>query len=327
MAGMFASATVFLILTMQVWMYFRRGAPQDALWIKATVAFLWIIQVVQIAMSIHMATLSMPEYDEDVQAAIKISVDWAIYVGTTSLTAFLVHVLFIRRLYILEKCLGVRWHATVFVGLVTLTAQAFAMLSVVQILTLDQSDPSRFIMLMEWTTPLWLGLVALGDILIATSLCVLLYRSRTGSPRTDRLLKRLIIFCVQTGLITSFATVVTIGIWIAAGFDIQHLLMSFPMGGIYATCLNANFLARSSYLNVNTPVEDSTTGGDGGAGTETVGSVVFTPRQSAPSNSFNDTHSSIETAHSDGPINFQEKDLGRGFVADCPHPKEFSTQV
>ncbi|KAH7914604.1 hypothetical protein BJ138DRAFT_1110405 [Hygrophoropsis aurantiaca] len=45
--------------------------------------------------------------------------------------------------------------------------------------------------------------------------------------------------------------------WVAAGFNIHHLCMSFPMGGLYTTCLYANFLARTSYLNDKKFTEDT----------------------------------------------------------------------
>ncbi|KAH7927328.1 hypothetical protein BV22DRAFT_288556 [Leucogyrophana mollusca] len=283
MAGVFASMTVFLILTMQVWLYFRKSASQDARWIKGIAASVWIVQAVQIAMSSHMAYCSMRSYDNDVQAVTDVSVDWAIYVGTTSLTAFLVHVLFVWRLHILGKCLNSRWNAAIPVGLVTLAAQASGLFSVIQILRLDQSDPGGLAVLMEWSIPLWLGLVALGDILIATSLCALLYQSRTGLRSTDRIVKRLTLFVVQTGLITSIVAMVTVGIWAAAGFDTRHLYMSFPMGGLYATYTKA--------------------GGHGDADNETFRSIEFTLWGSAPSNSPADVDDSL--SHSDGPIDSQ----------------------
>ncbi|KAH7914603.1 hypothetical protein BJ138DRAFT_1143487 [Hygrophoropsis aurantiaca] len=241
MAGMFISATVFLTLTAQVVIYLRAIAAQDALWIKATCA--------QMVISSRMASLYLPSYENDAEAVTMISMQdlsyfaqWAVYIGTTSLTVFLVHILFTRRLYILGKCMRVQWNVGIPVGLITLTAQAFALLSVVQILRMERSNPQGLSLLMKLLIPAWLSLVVLADILIAGSLIILLYP-------TDHLIKRLIMFCVQTCLITTIAASVTIGVWVAAGFDTRHLFMSFPMGGLYAICLYANFLGRISYLN------------------------------------------------------------------------------
>ncbi|KAH7921654.1 hypothetical protein BV22DRAFT_711706 [Leucogyrophana mollusca] len=216
MAGVFISTTVFLILSAQVWVYFRKSAAQDAVWIKAIVAILWVVQVLQMGMSSHMAYLSVETFDSEMDAAIKISVDWAIYVGTSSLTAFLVHVLFVRRLYLLGKEMCNSWAMALFVGAVTMTAQAFGFFSMAEIIKLDRSPSRNF------------------DTLKAH----------------HRLLKKLTQFCVQTGIITSLVAMVTVSIWAAAGFNTKHLFMSFPMGGLYGNCLLANFLARESYLNV-----------------------------------------------------------------------------
>jgi len=67
-------------------------------------------------------------------------------------------------------------------------------------------------------------------------------------PRTNRMITKLIIFCLQTGLITTVAALITLGIWAACSFEIHNLYMCFPMGGLYATCLLANFIAKESYL-------------------------------------------------------------------------------
>ncbi|KAG1759299.1 hypothetical protein EDD22DRAFT_145279 [Suillus occidentalis] len=66
------------------------------------------------------------------------------------------------------------------------------------------------------------------------------------------MITRLIIFCSQTGLITTVAAFIAIGIWAVCRFDIYHLYMCFPIGGLYATCLLANFIARESYLQPRT---------------------------------------------------------------------------
>ncbi|KAH7927329.1 hypothetical protein BV22DRAFT_288437 [Leucogyrophana mollusca] len=209
MGGLFLSATVFIILTMQVWLYFRKNATRDARWIKGIAVSVWIIQAVQIAMSSHMASLSMRGYDNDVQTATAISVDWAIYVGTTSLTTFLVHVLFVRRLYILGKCLKSRLNPAIPAGLVTTTAQGQSM---------HPTVISSHAHAMGTSHSFWVVLC------------------NTNVSRA--LLKRLTIFVVQTGLIASIVAMVTVGIWAAACFDTRHLFMSFPMGGLYATYID-----------------------------------------------------------------------------------------
>ncbi|KAG1743467.1 hypothetical protein EDB19DRAFT_1698719 [Suillus lakei] len=45
------------------------------------------------------------------------------------------------------------------------------------------------------------------------------------------MITKLIIFCLQTGLATTMAAFVALGIWAVCRFDIKHLYMYFPIGG------------------------------------------------------------------------------------------------
>jgi len=110
-------------------------------------------------------------------------------------------------------------------------------------------EESKFVVLL-WSMPVWLGLSILVDISIAGSMYHIL---RRGNPiisgRLDLLVKRLTKFCIQTGLITSLVTGITAALWIAAQLDLDHLLMGFPLDGIYAICFMANLIARESYFH------------------------------------------------------------------------------
>ncbi|KAJ8587006.1 hypothetical protein M405DRAFT_822413 [Rhizopogon salebrosus TDB-379] len=103
-----------------------------------------------------------------------------------------------------------------------------------------------------WSIPISLGCSLIGDILIAATLAHILHKNRTDSRRTNQMITKIIIFCLQTGLATSVAASITLGVWAAGTFDIEHLYMCFPMGSLYASCLLANFIARKSYLQPQT---------------------------------------------------------------------------
>ncbi|KAF9236291.1 hypothetical protein BU15DRAFT_64142 [Melanogaster broomeanus] len=110
---------------------------------------------------------------------------------------------------------------------------------------------------LPWAVLVWLGFSITADILIAGSLCYILKKNRSGVAR------KLMTFVIQTGLITSIAAGVTVAIkWTAAKLDTRHLWMSFPMGGIYATCLMAKIAYEDTELAISR------------------GSVVFTPPES-----------------------------------------------
>jgi len=109
-----------------------------------------------------------------------------------------------------------------------------------------------------WAVPLWLGISIFIDVSIAGSLYYILKKNSSHlSVRTGLLVRKLVMFCIQTGLITSLVTGATVAIWIGIQLDPKHLLMCFPLGGIYATCFMANLLARESYFHHTKADENS----------------------------------------------------------------------
>ncbi|KAF4616823.1 hypothetical protein D9613_008231 [Agrocybe pediades] len=62
---------------------------------------------------------------------------------------------------------------------------------------------------------MWLGSAAAADMLITASLSCILYRRRTGSPASDAVLTRIILFTIQNGLVTSIAAILDIVLLVA----------------------------------------------------------------------------------------------------------------
>ncbi|KAJ7156813.1 hypothetical protein C8R43DRAFT_1125394 [Mycena crocata] len=88
------------------------------------------------------------------------------------------------------------------------------------------------------------ALAASGDVLIASILCFLLLRSRTGFKRSDSMIKKLVLFFVNTTLITSlFAIASLISITVAPTTFI-YILFFFCMGRLYSNSLLAILNAR-----------------------------------------------------------------------------------
>ncbi|KAJ7623593.1 hypothetical protein FB45DRAFT_926163 [Roridomyces roridus] len=87
---------------------------------------------------------------------------------------------------------------------------------------------------------------AATDVLIAAILCFLLLGSRTGFSRSDSMINKLVLFFVNTGLITSvFAIASLISITTAPDAFI-YILFFFCMGRLYSNSLLAVLNARKS---------------------------------------------------------------------------------
>jgi hypothetical protein len=88
------------------------------------------------------------------------------------------------------------------------------------------------------------ALAALGDVLIAAALCYLLHSSRTGFQRSDTIINKLIVFAVNTGLLTSICAVASLISITVAGNTFVYICFFFVLGRLYSNSLLATLNAR-----------------------------------------------------------------------------------
>jgi hypothetical protein len=88
------------------------------------------------------------------------------------------------------------------------------------------------------------ALGAAGDVLIAVALCILLHRSRTGFQRSDTMINKLIVFAVNTGVLTSLCAIASLISITVAGDTFLYIAFFFCLGRLYTNCLLANLNAR-----------------------------------------------------------------------------------
>ncbi|KAJ7230602.1 hypothetical protein GGX14DRAFT_486303, partial [Mycena pura] len=89
------------------------------------------------------------------------------------------------------------------------------------------------------------ALAAAGDVLIAATLCKLLYSSRTGFHRSDTMIKKLMVWAVNTGLVTSLCAIASLISIVVADSTFIYILFFFCMGRLYCNSLLATLNARS----------------------------------------------------------------------------------
>ncbi|TFK75054.1 hypothetical protein BDN72DRAFT_832769 [Pluteus cervinus] len=88
------------------------------------------------------------------------------------------------------------------------------------------------------------ALAAAGDVLIAAILCTLLHRSRTGFHRSDTMINKLILFAVNTGVLTSLCAIASLISIVVAGETFLYIAFFFCIGRLYANSLLATLNAR-----------------------------------------------------------------------------------
>ncbi|KAG1883439.1 hypothetical protein F4604DRAFT_1738421 [Suillus subluteus] len=105
----------------------------------------------------------------------------------------------------------------------------------------------------EWSISISLGCSAINDVLIAATLAYILHKHRTVFRRTNQMITETHHILLANGASSRASTMALTEMqWAVGRFEINHLYMSFPIGGLYATCLLANLIARESYLQPQT---------------------------------------------------------------------------
>lgn len=82
------------------------------------------------------------------------------------------------------------------------------------------------------------------DILIAVTMCWLLQQSRTGFRRSDTIITRLMIFVVNTGMLTSFCAIASLACLVASPRSLIYATFYFCIGRFYTNSFLATLNGR-----------------------------------------------------------------------------------
>jgi len=231
-------ATVAGIITVQAILYFQRY-PGDRIATKAVVGFLWLLELFQVAAS----TLSV--YSNLIGHFYIPSTHnpWYNSIGTiiTVISVMIVQLFFVYRLHQLSALVWL----PVFIVITTFVQTGMGLVSNVKSFTTTHFTKSIIHQLRAFIiTSLVLG--AANSLVIALSLSFSLWKSRTGFSQTDSVLRKLSIYAINTGALTSVMamTIMISVIWFGSS-SIQQAF-GLPLGGVYTACLLANFHSRST---------------------------------------------------------------------------------
>ncbi|THH08474.1 hypothetical protein EW145_g2679 [Phellinidium pouzarii] len=159
---------------------------------------------------------------------------WSLRISIT-LTGFIItiaHVFFSRRIHLFSKSL---WIPIAIMAISTVRL-AFAIAT-----TVVSFDEFTFIKFQgfTWLVCLTLGLDMISDIMITVSLCWFLQRSKTGFEKTDSVIDKLLLYAINTGLLT---ILFNIAVLICAGIMPDNLIfigMFFIISKLYTNNLLA----------------------------------------------------------------------------------------
>ncbi|KAI0946477.1 hypothetical protein AcW1_009927 [Taiwanofungus camphoratus] len=121
------------------------------------------------------------------------------------------------------------------------------------ITTKDYAEFSEF----SWILYMGLSASVVADLIIATSLCVLLKRIRTGLPRTDSILRVLMLYTINTGVLTSLCAISCLVAYATMPDNYVFIAMYFVLSKLFLNSLLATLNARDHLRKMYTGGVDS----------------------------------------------------------------------
>ncbi|KZT09002.1 uncharacterized protein LAESUDRAFT_569221 [Laetiporus sulphureus 93-53] len=221
------SAIFFGVTLLQMYQYYDRYWS-DKLWLKTFVAVIGILDTLQLMTVVHSNWWYLVEHYADASALSIVPWSLATEVAITVSIGLFVQCFFASRVYRLSR----NWAVTVPVVLLTVTQ---FILGIYYVVTGQKTKLASTIAGITWASTASLACSIAADTLITTSLCFYLQRSRSGLRRTDKLIDILIVYTVNTGLITTVLALCTI-------------ILSEVLANTYWDCITY-FMISKSYVN------------------------------------------------------------------------------
>jgi len=232
---------------------FYQNYPHERRIVKWAVALLWTLDTGHVMLVAHAFYWFLVSHFLD--PLIITQIPWSIWAsGIFAPTSdAIVRCFFIYRIWILSK--KKRWLAyplvlltiAVWADAIALAVKGFASLTFAHL----QS--------MAWMLYLGLGLMTAGDFCFAVSLCYYLRKSKHGGNKQTRsMVNILMIYAINTGLITSIFSLTSFITFAALPNTYVFLTMYFPLSKLYANALlatlNARDWLRAGIDNANVPL-------------------------------------------------------------------------
>ncbi|KAJ7213569.1 hypothetical protein GGX14DRAFT_696843 [Mycena pura] len=244
--GALVSSILFGVTTTQAYIYYNRF-PEDSPLIKATVAFTWSCEAGHLICVAHtLYTFTITDYGHPERLLERPPRSLIFFIFLTITIAVCVQVFFSYRIYILSKRLIIpclTWVLS-FVrslcGITTLVAG------------LKADNLASFLAQWEWLAITTWALSAAEDVTITTSLVYLLYNQRNrGHKRTVALVDKIILWTMETGLMTTTFSIVTLICFHAMQSNFIWVGLFVVEARVFANSLFASLNSRSVLRDIS----------------------------------------------------------------------------
>ncbi|KAF8183575.1 hypothetical protein K438DRAFT_1839055 [Mycena galopus ATCC 62051] len=235
--GVLVSYVLFGVTTTQTYLYYSRF-PDDSLKLKALVAFVWVCEFVNtlcIGYTLYVWTISDYSHPERLLSATPSSLAVAVFV--TGIIAAFVPGFFSFRIYRLSKKLAV--------PVITWIMAFLRLLGgiVLFIATLKMKSVEGYVTQWEWLLTFIWAVGSANDLTITATLVFLLHKQRDKAhKRTAVLVDKLILWTIETGLLTSITGLVELACFVTMKDNFIWIAFFAVVTRLYSNSL----LARES---------------------------------------------------------------------------------
>ncbi|KAJ7266399.1 hypothetical protein B0H12DRAFT_1321017 [Mycena haematopus] len=259
---------LFGVMSMQSFSYFQKFV-KDTLWLKTLVAGLWMLDTLQLVLIGHVLYYwVITNYANPAVLAVSV---WSFNIGilVTNTIVLIVELFLARRVFIRRPpslsmdfffsdtvVLPVSNRNYLLTGIIVLLSFTyFGFEMAVQVRTFQLKKLELFFEF-QWIASVGLACASAADLIIAVSLSYYLWKSRTGIKKTDSIVNMLILYAMNTGLLTGICVLIDMICFLTMPSNLVHIAFNIVVGKLYTNSLLAtlNFrdTIRSNATNANT---------------------------------------------------------------------------
>ncbi|KZS92346.1 hypothetical protein SISNIDRAFT_496008 [Sistotremastrum niveocremeum HHB9708] len=236
LVGIIVAAFLEGVLTLQCYVYFTTF-KNDRVYLKYLVFAVWVLDFIHFVVICRMQYHYVITNFGNLEALGVAHWTFDVAVLLTSVIAFIIQMYFVWRAWIFTKAPVL----AAFIFLLSLLCLGTGLACSAETFLLV--DFAKFIKY-RWLVGLWLGSSAACDVLVAGSLCYTLWNSRTGFRTTDGILTRLIVWTLNTGLLTSAIAIVDT-VCFTTMDNLIHFAFNVTLGKLYANMFVATLNQRT----------------------------------------------------------------------------------
>ncbi|TBU45436.1 hypothetical protein BD309DRAFT_715918 [Dichomitus squalens] len=237
--GTIATSCFYGITVVQTYIYFKRSA-KDSAFLKFLVFFLWVLDSLHLALIVH--SIYYYAVTNFMNPKVLASPTWSILVmiACTGVSDVTVRSIFCHRVWRLSNG---NWPLAIAIMVSSLTvfggSIAFAVKSF-GVGTFAGFSKIADILYVSF------GAGVVADVLIAGALCTILARCRTGFRKTDSVVRTLIMYSINTGLLTSLCALSCLITYATMPNNFIFIAFYFVLPKLFLNSLLATLNAREA---------------------------------------------------------------------------------